>query len=219
MSKSPGRDFQTYIFLYCHLDSPLYGACSPSVLTEPLKEICYNLPAYSVQFSYPVVSNSLWPHGLQYARFPCPSPIPGAYSNSCPSSRWCHPPISSSAIPLFSCLQSFPASGSFPMSQFFASGCQSIRASVSASVLPVNIQDWFFLGLTPCSSRYSQESSATPQVKSINSLALSFIWSSSHIHTWLIEKPQLWYVCVYIHRKLYTSILNEYVYKYTHAVI
>ena len=102
----------------------------------------------SVHFSCSVVSNSLWPHGLQHARLPCPSPTPGACSNSCPSSRWCHPTISSSVVPFPSCLQSFPASGSFPMSQFFTSGGQSIGISASASVLPMNIQDWFALGLT-----------------------------------------------------------------------
>ena len=91
---------------------------------------------------------TLRPHGLQHARLPCPSPIPGACSNSCPSSWWCHPTISSSVIPFSSCLQPFPASGSFPMSQFFTSGGQSIGASASASVLPMNIQDWFPLGWT-----------------------------------------------------------------------
>ena len=100
----------------------------------------------SVQFSCSVVSNSLWPHGLQHTRPPCPSPTPGAYSNSCPSNQWYHPTISSSVVPFFSCLQSFPASGSFPMSWFFPSGGQSIRVSASASVLPKNIQDWFPLG-------------------------------------------------------------------------
>ena len=93
------------------------------------------------------MSDSLQSHGLHYARLPCPSPIPRTYSNSCPSTWWCHPTISSSVIP-FSCLQSFLASGSFPMSRFFASGSQSIGASASASVLPMNIQDWFPLGLT-----------------------------------------------------------------------
>ena len=92
------------------------------------------------------MSNSLQPHGLLHARLPCPSPTPGACSNSCPSSRWCHPTISSSVVPFSSCLQSFPASGSFPRSQFFASGGQSIGAS--ASVLPMTIQDWFPLGWT-----------------------------------------------------------------------
>ena len=101
-----------------------------------------------VQFSRSVVSNSLQPHGLQHARPPCPSPTPGVYSNSCPLSQWCHPTISSSAVP-FSCrLQSFPASGSFLVSQFFPSGGQSTGVSVSASVLPVDIQDWFPLGQT-----------------------------------------------------------------------
>ena len=100
----------------------------------------------SVQFSCSAVSNFLRPHGLLHARLPCPSPTLGACSNSCPSSQWCHPTISSSIIPFSSCLQSFPASGSFPMSQFLASSDQSI--SVSASVLSVNIQDWFPLGLT-----------------------------------------------------------------------
>ena len=99
----------------------------------------------SVHFSHSVMSSSLWPHGLQHARLPCPSPTPGACSNSYPSSWWHHSTISSSVIP-FSHLQSFPASGSFPMSQFFTSGGQSIGAS--ASVLPMNIQDWFLLGLT-----------------------------------------------------------------------
>ena len=102
----------------------------------------------SVQFSRSVVSDSLWPHGLQHARLPCPSPIPRAYSNSCPLCWWCHPTISSSVVPFSSHLQSFPASGSFPMSQFFVSGGQSIGVSTSASVLPMNIQDWFPLGWT-----------------------------------------------------------------------
>ena len=101
-----------------------------------------------VQFSHSVVSNSLQHPGLQHARIPCPSPTPGAYSNSCPLSWWCYPTISSSVIPFSSRLQSFPASGSFQMSQFFASGGQSIGDSASASVLPMNIQDWSPLGWT-----------------------------------------------------------------------
>ena len=109
----------------------------------------------SVQFSRSVVSNSLWPHRLQHNRPPCPLPTPGVYTNSCPLSRWCHPTISSSVIP-FSCLQSFPASGSFLMSQFFASGGQSIGVSASASVLPMSIQDWFPLGWTGCISLQSK---------------------------------------------------------------
>ena len=102
----------------------------------------------SVQFSRIVVSDSLWPHGLQYARLPCPSPTLRVYSNSCPLSWWCHSTISSSVIPFSSCFQSFPASGSFLMSQFFMSGDQSIGASASGSALPMAIQDWFPLGLT-----------------------------------------------------------------------
>ena len=99
-------------------------------------------------FSHSVMSDSLQPHGLQHTRLPCPSLTPRVYSNSCPLSRWCHPTILSSVIPFFSRLQSFPASGSFQMSQFFTSGSQSIGVSASTSVLPMNIQDWFPLGCT-----------------------------------------------------------------------
>ena len=107
------------------------------------------------QFSHSVVSDSLRPHGLQHARPPHPSPTPGVYSNSCPLSRWCHPTISSCVIP-FSHLQSFAASGSFQMNQFFASGGQSIGVSASALVLPMRIQDWFPLGWTGWSSLQSK---------------------------------------------------------------
>ena len=102
----------------------------------------------SVQFSCSVVSNSLQPHGVLHTRLPCPTPTPRAYSNLCPLSRWCHPTISSSVVPSSSHLQSFPASGSFPMNQFFASGGQSIGVSASASVLPMNIREWFPWGWT-----------------------------------------------------------------------
>ena len=102
----------------------------------------------SVQFSCSVLSGSLQPHGLQHIRLPCLSPTTRACSNSCPSSRWCHSTISSSVIPFSACPQSFPAPGSSPMSQFFASGGQSTEVSASATVLPMNIQDWFPLGLT-----------------------------------------------------------------------
>ena len=134
----------------------------------------------SVQFSRSVMSDSLRPHGLQHSRPPCPSPAPRVHPNSCPSSQWCHPAISSSVVPFSSCLQSLPASGSFPMSQLFTYGGQSIGVSASASVLPKNTQDWSPLGWTgwsPCSPRDSQESSPTPQFKSINSSALSFLHS------------------------------------------
>ena len=102
----------------------------------------------SVQSSHSVMSGSLWPHELQHARPPCPSPTPGIHPNLCPLSRWCHPTISSSVLPFFSCPQYFPASGPFPMSQTFASGGQSIGVSVSTSVLSVNTQDWSPLGWT-----------------------------------------------------------------------
>ena len=100
------------------------------------------------QFSSSVASDSLQPHGLHHTRPPCPSPTPRVYPNSCPSSRWCHPTISPSVIPFSSCLQSFPASGSFPMSPLYASGSQRIGVSTAASVLPINTQDWSPLGWT-----------------------------------------------------------------------
>ena len=112
------------------------------------KMCCIYTMEYSVQFSRSVVSDSLQPHELQHARPPCPSPTPGVYSNSCPLSRWCHPAISSSVVPFSSCPQSLPASGSFPMSQLFASGGQNIGVSASTSVLPMNTQDWSPLGWT-----------------------------------------------------------------------
>ena len=133
----------------------------------------------SVQFSCSVVSDSLRPHESQHARPPCPSPTPGVYSNSCPSSQWCHPDISSSVVPFSSCPQSLPASGSFPMSQLFAWGGQSIGVSASASFLPKNTQNWSleWTGWSPCSPRDTQESFPTSQFKSNNSLALSFLHS------------------------------------------
>ena len=104
----------------------------------------------SVQFSRSVMSASLWPHELQHARPPCPSPTTGVYSNSCPSSRWCYPAISSSVVPFSSCPQSLPASGSFPLSQLFTWGGQSIGVSALASVLPMNTQDWSPSEWTDC---------------------------------------------------------------------
>ena len=145
----------------------------------------------SVQFSCSVVSDSLWSHESQHTRPPCPSRIPGVYSNSCPSSRWCHPAISSSVIPFSSCPQSLPVSGSFPVSQVFTPGGQSIGVSASASVLPMNTQDWSPLGWTGWISlqlRDSQESSPTPQFKSINSSVLSLLYGPTHIHMWPLEK-------------------------------
>ena len=137
----------------------------------------------SVHFSHLVVSDSLRPHGLEYTRLPCPS-TPGACSNSCPSSQWCHPAISSSVVPFSSCLQSFPASGSFPMSQFFTSDGQSIGASALASVFPVTIQDWFPLGLTGLifllSRRVSRVFSNTTVQKHQFFGAWLSLWSNSH---------------------------------------
>ena len=132
------------------------------------------------------VSDCLRHHGLQHARLPCPSPTPGACSNSCPLSRWSHPTISSSVVPFSSLLQSFSASGAFPMSQFFAGG-QSIGVSASASVLPVNIQDWFPLGWTGWISLKSKGlsrvfSNTTVQKHQFFGTQLS-LWFNSHIHT------------------------------------
>ena len=126
-------------------------------------------------------------HGLQHARLPCPSPTPRICSNSYPLSWWCHSIISSSVVPFSSCPQSFPASGSFPVSQFFVSGGQSTGPSASASVLPMNIQDWFLLGMTGWISWQSKGlsrvfSNTTVQKHQFFSTQLS-IWSTSHIHT------------------------------------
>ena len=132
------------------------------------------------QFSSVIQLCLLRPHGLQHARPPYPSPTPGVYPNSCPLSWWCHPTISSSVVPFSSHLQSFPASRSFLMSQFFTSGVQSIGISASTSVLPMNTLDWSLedgLVGSPCSPRDSQESSPTPQFKSINSSVLSLLYS------------------------------------------
>ena len=136
----------------------------------------------------------LWSHGLQHTRPPCHSLSPGACSVSCPLHRWCHPTISSSVIPFFSCPQSFPASGSFLMSQLFASGSQSFRASASASVLPMNIQDWVPLGWTGLislqSKGLSRVFSTTTVWKHQSFSAQPSLWSNSHIHTWLLEETR-----------------------------
>ena len=137
-------------------------------------------PIQFSQFSCSVVSDSFQPHGLQHIRLPCPLPTPEVCSTSCLSSQWCYPTISFSIIPFSSWLQYFPASRSFPMSHFFASSSQSVGVLSLASVLPMNIQDWFPLGWTGLIKgcpRDSQESSSTPQFKSINSLVLSFLYS------------------------------------------
>ena len=147
----------------------------------------------SVQFSCWVMSNSLRPHEPQHARPPCPSPTPRVYPNSCPMSQWCHPAISSSIIPFSSCPQSFPASGSFQMSQLFTSGGQRIGVSASTSVLPMNTQDWSLLGWTECISLQYKGfqrvfSNTTGQKHQFFSAQLSS-QSNFHIHRWLLEKP------------------------------
>ena len=142
------------------------------------------------------MSNSLQPHGLKHARLPFPLPTPRAYSNLCPSSRWCHPKISSSVVPLSSRLQSFLASGSFPISQLLTSGGQSIGASASTSVLPMNIQNWLPLGLTGWISLQSKGlsrvfSNTTVQKHQFFRTQPS-LWTNTHIHTWLLEKLEFW---------------------------
>ena len=141
------------------------------------------------------MSDYLWPHGLQHARLPCSSPTPGVCSNSCSLSRWYHPTISSSVVPFSFCLQSLPASGSFPVSQIFTSGGQSTGAL--ASVLSVNSQGWFPLGLTGWISLQSKGlsrvfSNTTVQKHQFFIAQLS-LWSNSHIHTWPLEKPVLFF--------------------------
>ena len=148
--------------------------------------------SYSVQFGHSVVSDSLQPQGQQHARLACPSVSPGIHLNSCPLSWWCHPTISSSFVPFSSCPQFFPASGSFPMSWFFTSGGQSIGASASASVLPINVQGWCPLRLTGLISLLSKGlsrvfSNTTVQKHQFFSIQPS-LGSCSHIHTWLLEE-------------------------------
>ena len=150
----------------------------------------------SVQFSLSVLSDSLWPHESQHTRSPCPSPTPGVYSNSCSSSQWCHTAISSSIVPFSSCLQSLPTSESFPMSQLFTWGDQRIGVSVLASVLPMNIQNWFPLEWTGWISLQFKGlsrvfSNTTVQKHQFFGAQLSS-QSNSHIHTWPLEKPCPW---------------------------
>ena len=147
----------------------------------------------SVQFSYSVVSDSLRPHELQHARPPCPSPTPGVHSNSHPLSHWCHPAISSSVVPFFSCPQSLPASGSFPMSQCFTWGGQSTGVSALVSFLPKKSQGWSpseWIGWMSLQSKGLSRvfSNITVQKHQLFGAQLSS-QSNSHIHTWLLEKP------------------------------
>ena len=158
-----------------------------------LKKQYKSVSSFKVQFSCSVMFDSLHPHGLQHAKLPCPSPSPRACSNSCPLSWWYHPIIPSSVIPFSSCLQSFSASGSFSVNQFFTSDGQSIGVSASALVLPMNIQDWFALVWTGWISMQSKGLSrvfcnTTAQKHQFFSTQLS-LQSNSHIHTELLEKP------------------------------
>ena len=151
------------------------------------------------------MSDSLQPCELQHARPPCPSPTPGVHPNPCPLSRWCHPTISCSVAHFSSCPQSFPASGSFQMSQLFTSGGQSIGVSASTSVLAVNTQDWS-LGWTSLQSKGLSRvfSNTTVQKHQFFGTQLS-LQSNSHIHTWLLGKPQLWLDwCRYLNTSQYS---------------
>ena len=158
--------------------------------------LIFSIDTFSVQFSRSVMSDSLRPHGLQHARLPCPSPTPRVYPNSCPLSQWYHPTISTSVVPFSSCLQSVPASGSFQMSQLFTIRWQSIGVSASASLLLINIQDWFPLGWTGwislqskgLSRVFSNTTVTTVQKHQFFGTQLSS-QSNSHIHTWPLEKP------------------------------
>ena len=144
-------------------------------------------------FSHSIMFDSLWPHGLQHTRCPCPSPTPRVCPNSYPLSQWCHPTVSSSVVSFSPCPQSFPASGSFQLSQLFASGGQSIGVSASTSVLPMNTQDWSPLGWTGWISLQSKGLSrvffSTTVQKHYFFSAQSSLWSSSHIYTWLLKNP------------------------------
>ena len=181
-----------------------YRACLSLLLTikEESKKagLKLNIQKTNIMASSPILFSSvaqscptLRPHESQHDRPPCPSPTPKVHPNSCPSSRWCHPAISSSVVPFSSCPQSLPASGSFPMSQLFAWGGQRTRVSASASVLPMNTQDWSPLGWTGCMSLQSKGlsrifSDTTIQKHQFFSAQLSS-QSNSHIHTWPPEKP------------------------------
>ena len=184
----PLRDF---IFLGSKITTG--GDCSHEIKRRLLlgRKAITNLS--SVQFSHSVVSDSLQPHESQYARPPCPSPTPRVHSNSCPSSQWCHPAISSSVVSFSSCPQSLPATGSFPISQLIAWGGQSIWVSALASVLPMNTQNWSPLGWTGWISLQSKGlsrvfSNITVQKHQFFGAQLSS-QSNRHIHTWPLEKP------------------------------
>ena len=181
------------MFKYCYWNVQLYSLCFSLALLTTMTSFEYHILDISVQFSHSVMSDSLWPHELQHVRLPCPSPTLRVYPNPCPLSQWCHPTISSSVIPFSSRLQSFPGSGSFPMSQLFTSGGQSTGVSASTSVLPMNTQDWSPLGWIGWISMQPKGlsrvfSNTTVQKHQFFGTQLSS-QSNSHIHTWLLEKP------------------------------
>ena len=192
----------------CSNSCPLSRWCHPTMSSSivPFSSCLQSFPA-SVQFSHSVMADSLQPRELQHTSPPCPSPTPGVYSNSCPSSRLFHPTISPSVIPFF-CLQSFPASGSFPMSQLFTSGCQSTGASASVSVLPMNIQDWFSLGLTGLISLQSKGLSrvfSNTKVQKHQFFGTQpSLWSNSHIHTCEMDE------CLFKDLKTLKSVVQLY---------
>ena len=196
--------FKFYVFDFHHSDNHVSWCVPPWVYTAG-DSLCFldvvdcflshigEVFSCSVQFSHSDVSNSLWLHGLQHARLPCPSPTPGACSNSCLSSWWCHPTMSSSATSFSSCPQSFTASESFPMSQLFAWGGQSTGVSALASFLPKKSQEWSPSEWTGWISFQSKGlsrvfSNSTVQKHQFFGIQLS-LCSNSHIHTWLLEKP------------------------------
>ena len=186
MNKSPSANLFSFpLYLFLELSTLPYTS---ALMFPHISQFQFHF-----QFSRSIVSNSLPSHESQHTRPPCPTPNPGVYSNSCPLSWWCHPAISSSVVPFSSCFQSLPASWSFPMSQFFIWGGQSIGVSASASVLPKNTQDWSPLEWTGWISLQSKGlsrvfSTTTVQKHQFFGAQLSS-QSNSHIHTWPQEKP------------------------------
>ena len=195
------KKYMTIVFSFLGRSSKWSGSHLLSMKVRKIKtniwssisnSASYPIKFSSVQFSRSVVSNSLQPHGSQHARPPCPSPTPRVHPDSRPSSQWCHPTISSSVVPFSSCPQSLPASESFPMSQLFAWGGQSIGVSASASFPPKKSQGWSPSERTGWISLQSKGLSrvfSNTKFKSINSSALSLLYVHCHTHTWPLEKP------------------------------
>ena len=160
--------------------------------TEAISLICF---VHSVQFSHSVMSDSLQPHELQHARPPCPPPTPRVHQNPCSLSQWCHPIISFSVVPFSSCPRSFPASGSFQMSQLFASSGQSTGVAALASILPMNVQGWFLLGLTGINplGLISLQSKGLSSLLQHHNLKASILWHSAFFTVQLSGRRLLWY--------------------------